>query len=175
MFPSLYSYACLFPSLLSVNDTQNICLLLALTYFPIFLLYFQIVSQEDLYASSSIPQLLLSRYYIQRENVRNRGIVQNHEFPQCIVLRIHRNYQSWLEQKSATWTAQTDLAKYDHMAIKSSINDRFLCMIVRNEKKIFVLFHCWRNFFMSVVSLLIRENKKSNSTTIENLINQQCH
>ena len=176
MFPSLYSYAYLFPSLLSVDDTQNICLLLALTYFPIFLLYFQIVSQEDLYASSSIPQLLLSRYYIQRENVRNRGIVQNHEFPQCIVLRIHRNYQSWLEQKSATWTAQTDLAKYDHMAIKSSIiNDRFLCMIVRNEKKIFVLFHCWRNFFMSVVSLLIRENKKSNSTTIENLINQQCN
>ena len=65
--------------------------------------------------------------------------------------------------------------QYGHMAIKSSINDRFLCMIVRNEKKIFVLFHCWRNFFMSVVSLLIRENKKSNSTTIENLINQQCN
>ena len=82
----------------------------------------------------------------------------------------------WSKKVLCTWTAQTDLAKYDHMAIKSSIiNDRFLCMIVRNEKKIFVLFHCWRNFFMSVVSLLIRENKKSNSTTIENLINQQCN
>ena len=54
-----------------------------------------------------------------------------------------------------------DLAKYDHMAIKSSINDRFLCMIVRNEKKIFVFYFIAGEIFSCLSSRCLLEKIKN--------------